>query len=227
MNKILLVLFLSYCLAAGAQPVYDTRLKAELDSMYKTDQGCREYFQYLFTQQGRDSIAAILGVPSGSVQQYVIEKMNRTDSANMARLVRIMDQYGYPGKKLVGSPTNETAFFIIQHSTQIDKYIPLVKRAAKKKELAFHLYAMMLDRSLMYHDKEQVYGTQVKGFEINDTATGKKEWKMLVWPIKRPRSVNRRRRKAGFPISVEENAKRLGVNYQVYKLEEVKKMMGK
>jgi len=226
MQKTLLALLFASCwLAVGAQPVYNTRLKAELDSMYHTDQQYREYFPYLFTQQGRDSIAGVLRVTPAIIQQYIIDKMNQSDSLNIARLAQIIEQYGYPGKTLVGSPTNEAAFFIIQHSKRIDQYLPIVKKAVKKNELAFPLFAMMLDRSLMYNEKEQVYGTQAKGFEMTNPATGLKEWKMLVWPIKDAARVNKRRKKAGFTNTVEENAKLLGVNYYRYTLEEVKKMM--
>lgn len=35
-------------------------------------------------------------------------------------------------------PSNEAAFYIIQHSTQIDNYLPTIKNAANKKELPFY-----------------------------------------------------------------------------------------
>jgi hypothetical protein len=83
---------------------------------------------------------------------------------------------------------------------------------------------MMLDRSLMYHGKEQVYGTQGKGIQIMNAETGKKEFKMIIWPIKHSKNVNKRRRKAGFEQSVEENAKRLGIDYKPLTLKDVAKM---
>jgi hypothetical protein len=143
------------------------------------------------------------------------------------RVEAIIKQYGYPGKSLVGTPANEAAFYVIQHSDHIDQYIPIIKKAAEQKELSFTLYAMMLDRSLMYNRKEQIYGTQAKGFETIDKATGKKIFKMIIWPVQNPKTVNALRKKAGFDQTIEENAQRLGVEYEVLTLQQVKAMQGK
>ena len=95
-------------------------------------------------------------------------------------------------------PTNEAAFYIIQHSKMIDNYLPLLKEAAEKKELRFQLYAMMLDRSLMFQNKEQVYGTQGTGFDVKNPKTGQWERLFIIWPIQDPATVNQRRKEAGF-----------------------------
>ncbi len=81
--------------------------------------------------------------------------------------------------------------------------------------MPFHLYAMMLDRDLMGQGKSRIYGTQAtcrKFKKIKDEC--------IVWPIKNPGKVNERRKEAGFPTTVEENATRLGVVYRVIKLED-------
>lgn len=218
-----LAIFLGSITVKG-QPVFNKTLKAELDSIFIEDQLYRELLPLVFTDRGRDSLALVYKLPADSIRNYLFKKLYIADSLNMQRVVQIIDQYGYPGKKLVGSPTNEAAYFIIQHSTKIAIYLPLIKKAAKEKELSFSLYAMMLDRSLMYNNKEQVYGTQGKGFEAINSVTGNKEWKMIIWPIKKPATVNKRRKKAGFPNTAEENAKMLGINYEVLTLEDVKKM---
>jgi hypothetical protein len=145
------------------------------------------------------------------------------DSSNVKRVEAIIKQYGYPGRSLVGTPTNEAAFYVIQHSTVIDKYLPLIEQAAVKKELPFHLYAMMKDRSLMYNKKEQIWGTQGRGQSILNKATGKNEFKFFIWPIANPANVNKRRKEAGFEQTVEENAKRLGIPYKVYTLDQALK----
>ena len=69
---------------------------------------------------------------------------------------------------------------------------------------------MMLDRSLMYAGKPQVYGTQVSCRKLLKTT----QTRCFVWPIEDVQSVNDRRKKAGFPISVEENATRLNAAYE-------------
>jgi len=43
-----------------------------------------------------------------------------------------------------------------------------------------------------------------------------------VWPIKDAAKVNERRKQAGFDQTVEQNAKRLGFDYKVVKIEDVK-----
>lgn len=212
-----------------AQSKISINLKKELDSIYTIDQKYRELLQSGILQSKQDSLAQVFNVSVDNLQDYVIKTMMQTDSSNFKRIEEIIRQYGYPGKTLVGTPTNEAAFYVIQHSPNspnIDAYLPIIKKAAQKKELSYKLYAMMLDRSLMRNGKEQVYGTQGTGFESFNAQTGQKEWKNIIWPIKNPVTVNKRRKKAGFEQTVEDNAKRLGIQYQVLTLEDVRKMKG-
>jgi hypothetical protein len=225
MTRIFLFLLLSLFVkhVSGQTPV-NQALKRELDSIYQLDQQYREVLFSEELQSKPDSIAKIYGVEKSQLQNFLINRMVAADSANIKRIDEIIKQYGYPGKSMVGEPTNQAAFFVIQHSQSIDKYLPLVKIAAQKKELAFSLYAMMLDRSLMYSGKEQIYGTQGNGIQVLNTVTGQKEFKMVIWPIKNPGKVNLRRKKAGFKETVEENSKRLGIDYIPYTLEDINKM---
>jgi hypothetical protein len=141
------------------------------------------------------------------------------------RVRAIIKQYGYPGKTLVGEPTNEAAWYIIQHSDDIKSYLPLIKTAAKRGELPFRLYAQMLDRQLMRDGKEQLYGTQAMGYRPLNAATGEREsLPPFVWPIKDEAKVNERRKQAGFSNTVEENAAVLGIKYRVVTLPEVARM---
>lgn len=80
---------------------------------------------------------------------------------------------------------------------------------------------MMLDRHLVYHNKNQIYGSQLKYVDIVDKAIGEKKKAMIVWPIEKASAVNKRRKKAGFTETVEENAIRLGIVYKVIKLKEL------
>lgn len=198
-------------------------LKAELDSILQVDQRYRSFIQLPSFQSKTDSLARQLKVAPGDVIRYMLGKIPENDSSNIKRVEEIISEYGYPGKSLVGEPTNEAAFYVIQHSNKIDTYLPVIEKAAKKKELPFTLYALMLDRSLMQKGEEQVYGTQARGFDAVDSATGKKQWRTIIWPIRDARNVNKRRKQAGFNQTVEENAKRLGLEYKAYTLEEAKK----
>ncbi|HEX2534984.1 MAG TPA: DUF6624 domain-containing protein [Chitinophagaceae bacterium] len=201
-------------------------LKRELDSILVTDQQYRALMGPDMAVKA-DSLARVFGVSKEDLPMHLWKLQSRSDSLNIIRIEAIIKEYGYPGKSLVGTPTNEAVFYVLQHSEVIDRYLPVVKEAAEKGELPFHLYAMMLDRSLMYAGKEQVYGTQGSGFTWTNPETGKQEMKMIIWPIQDPAGVNARRKEAGFTLTVEENAKRLGIPYQVFTLEEVRKMKGK
>ncbi|BAV04864.1 hypothetical protein SAMN05421788_11817 [Filimonas lacunae] len=209
-----------------AQQSLNIPLQKELDSILRLDQHYREILSN-HTPQMEDSLSALYKVSKDELFTYIWHLQEQADSSNLLRIEAIIQQYGYPGKTLVDSPANESALMVIQHSTVIDKYLPVIKTAAEKKEVPFHLYAMMLDRSLMYQGKPQVYGTQGKGLQALDPATGKKTFKLIIWPVQDAALVNERRKAAGFSQSIEENAKRLGITYIPLTIEDVHKMEGK
>lgn len=216
MKAFLLALLLPVVAQAQRAPL-NLRLKHELDSLYHVDQVYRAAMFADNKQQLVDSIAAAQHLAVSETPQRLIGLMMQTDSSDMQRVRAIIQHYGYPGKTLVGMPTNEAAFYVIQHSNSIPQYLPLIKRAADQGELPFHLYAMMLDRQLMYTGKPQIYGTQ--GRNYNGQAP-------FIWPIDDPAHVNERRKKAGFALSVEDNAQRMHIPYQVLTLEQVQQMPG-
>jgi len=226
MHRLLLLLFCVLpSISAFAQTRLNLPLKRELDSIYVLDQHYRELLMETFAPQGAKAVAAKLGMTSQQANVFLSRNMARIDSSNMRRIGQIMRQYGYPGKMLVGTPTNEAAFYVIQHTPLIIKqYLPQVKQAADKGELPFRLYAMMLDRELMFDDKKQVYGTQARSCATKNPTTGEIEQKLFIWPIEVAAGVNERRKKAGFDQTVEENARRLNTTYQVLTLEEARKM---
>ncbi|MGI4735568.1 MAG: DUF6624 domain-containing protein [Janthinobacterium lividum] len=226
MKTYLLSLFLLPTLGTSAQQPLNLRLKHKLDSLYHVDQLYREAMMVPEKHYLADSLAAVLHFPAGQEQSQLIGLMLRTDSSNIKRIGAIIQRYGYPGKTLVGTPTNEAAFYVIQHSTRIPQYLPLLKQAADRSELPFRLYAMMLDRDLMQHNQAQVYGTQGFNFGGTNSKTGKPEQHNIIWPIQDPTHVNERRKKAGFSQTVEQNAQRMSIPYQVLTMEQVRAMSG-
>jgi hypothetical protein len=224
MKKICVVLLLSFTIiAVKAQVKINNALKHDLDSMYVLDQKYRELVSIKLDSNKVDSLTKFYHISKGNLSNYLWKLQTDADSSNIKRVEEIIRQYGYPGKSIVDTPTNKAVFYIIQHSTKIDQYLPLVEQAANKKELPFRLYAMMKDRSLMYNKKEQIWGTQAKGMNVVNKQTGKTEWEFFVWPITDAKNVNKRRKEAGFDQTVEENAKRLGLTYKVYTMEQVDK----
>lgn len=217
MKAYLLVISLLGALGASAQQPLNLRLKHELDSLYRLDQIYRAAMFADNKQHIVDSLAAAQHLSTAEVQQKLIGLMMTADSSDMRRIRTIIRRYGYPGKTLVGTPTNEAAFYVIQHSNNIPQYLPLIKQAADKGELPFRLYAMMLDRQLMYTGKPQLYGTQGCGYNGQPP---------FIWPVEDPVHVNERRKKAGFDLTVEQNAQRMDIPYHVLTLEDVRKMPG-
>ncbi|RFZ94436.1 hypothetical protein D0C36_02475 [Mucilaginibacter conchicola] len=225
MNRnILTLIILTLCFAqVKAQRKINIPLKHELDSLYILDQKYRAMMSVKLDSAKIDSIKKSLNLNEGDFFSQINKIANKTDSSNVKRVEEIIAQYGYPGSSLVDTPTNQAAFFVLQHSTVIDKYLPVIEKAAKDKELPFRLYAMMKDRSLMYNKKEQIWGTQLKGMTVINPETKKPQFKFFVWPISDPKNVNKRRKQAGFEQTAEENAKRLGVDYKVYTLQQALK----
>jgi len=217
MKHLLLPCLLALPVLTHAQRVASPRLKHELDSLYYVDQLYRAAMFANNKQHLIDSLAAAQHFPAAEAPQRLMGLMLQADSADMQRVRAIIRRYGYPGKTLVGTPTNEAAFYVIQHSNSIAQYLPLIKRAADQGELPFRLYALMLDRQLMYTGKPQVYGSQGRSYPGQAA---------FIWPIEDPAHVNERRKKAGFELTVEQNAQRMHISYHVLTLEEVRKLPG-
>ncbi len=198
---------------AQQQPTQlNPRLRHELDSIRVQDQQYRKIIARL--RKGKDdSLATALHLPPNQLYPYAIAHMHRADSSNLRRVEEIIWHYGYPGRSLVGSPTNEAAWYVIQHSEKIPQYLIWVKGAAEAGELPFRLYAQMLDRRLMDDGEEQVYGTQWAGYTVLDHATGKQHTIAFIWPIVDPKRVDQRRIRAGFATSLAQSADKLGIPY--------------
>lgn len=200
-----IALILMYLMPLYVFGQVNRRLQAELDSIYRVDQLYREI---MASPQKKDSLAKAHDLSEQAVDQLIHDEMTKIDKSNIYRVEQIIKQYGYPGTRLVGSPTDEAAWYVIQHSEDIANYFPLIEKAGASKELPFNLVAMMQDRLLMSQGKEQLYGTQIWCENSG----------CYVWPIANASQVNQRRKQAGFKTTVEQNAKRFGVEYNVRSL---------
>ncbi|AZA81994.1 hypothetical protein C1637_24500 [Chryseobacterium lactis] len=230
MQKILLLLSgLSLGLINAQQQKFNENLKKELDEIMKVDQGYRMLFDSEITPEKKSQILKDLNIDSDEFERKGWDLVAEHDTLNIKRIESIISQYGYPGKTLVGEPTNHAAWYVIQHSTKIAKYFPLIKEAGEKKEIPFTWVAMMEDRYLMNDNREQIYGTQGKG-EMTKDKDGKQVFVNFVWPIKDPENVNKRRKEAGFDSTIEEIAKRMfgkDFIYKPYTLKQVLELKNK
>ena len=217
MKKLFVILLASISAAACGQTKVNKVLKKQLDSIMVKDQLYRDTLSLLMDPVKGDSVAKTMSLTKQQASGRLWAKQNHIDSLNLVFVEGLIARYGYPGKTLVDTPANEAAWYVIQHSPKIEKYLDVIKKAAESGELPFRLYAMMLDRQLMQRKQEQVYGTQISCGMLK-----KDKNECFVWPIKDAATVNERRKKAGFTQTVEENALRLDVKYRVVKMDEIR-----
>lgn len=202
-------------------------LKNELKLILLKDQGFRELMGSGISEERKQELLNELSIGEKDLEENLINLINRNDSLNIVEVEKIVKEWGYPGKSLVGEPENDAAWFVIQHSDKIEEYFPLIKNAGENGELKKSKVAMMEDRMLMYRGEPQIYGTQGKGIHSVNDSTKQNDFFYIIWPIKNPKNVNELRKVVGFNSTVEENAERMGIEYKVYTIEEVNKLFPK
>ncbi|AMM51331.1 hypothetical protein TH61_09315 [Rufibacter sp. DG15C] len=165
---------------------YNKPLKAQLEKIYVTDQMYRSQL---------DSIQKNFGTES---QQWkdIWAKIDKQDEENKQQLIAILNQYGWPGKSLVGQQASQAAFLVIQHSDRetMEKYLPLLREAAAKGEASKSSLALMEDRVRMNRGLPQLYGSQM---QMNPTTK-----KYELYKVEDEANLDKRRAEMGLgPIS--------------------------
>lgn len=196
----------------------NTELKEKLEYILTLDQGIRQLLQENISEEKKDELITKMGLSKKIVETDIYSLMKEVDSTNLIEIEKIIKEFGYPNKELVGEPANETVFYVIQHSDKIEQYLPIIRKAAKNGDISMRKLAMMEDRHLMDKGKEQIYGTQIRGQKDKNG-----NWIYFVWPIKKPDSINLIREKIGLG-NIEEYAKGLDVEYKVLTLEEINEL---
>ena len=181
-----------------SKPKLDLKMKQHLDSIAVLDQKYRKLMQAK-SPEARAELGKQMGLSEAEYSGDLWKMQVLIDSSNINYIERIFKTKGYPGKTMVGEPTNTVAWYVLQHSNKIEKYLPIIKKAGEQGEIPMTLVAMMEDRYLMHEGKPQIYGTQGR-MEDN---------KEFIWPIENPENVNERRKEAGFETTVEEYSKEL------------------
>ena len=156
------------------------QISAELDSIWKTDQGIRMELIQL-QQQGKSNTLEF---------KELIGEMKTQDSINQKKVIEIL-QNGWPEN--LNLQQNQTIFLVIQHA-DVDtqkKYLPIIESAVKNgKTLASNL-ALLKDRIALREGGKQIYCSQV----WYDAKTGKN----YVRPIENPEKVDSLRAEVGLP----------------------------
>ena len=134
---------------AAEESGINLELRNELAQIRELDQEQRQYVRAL--EWGSSAMDSIMAIQS------------RNDSINTDKIIDIIEEYGYPGRSLVGPDQASTAFLVIQHANlEIqEKYLPLLKAAAEADELSWSSVALLIDRVNLGQGKKQIYGSQV------------------------------------------------------------------
>lgn len=179
-----------------AQLGLNVALKQELAVIHASDQEPRIAL---------DAVVQVYGQASLQWYQHW-QKIHKTDSINLVKTERIIQQYGYPGQRSVGPKQANTVWLVIQHAPLAvqEKYLPLIQKAADEGEMEKSNLALLVDRIRMYRGKKQLYGSQ-----IITSPTGKK----FFHPIEDKANVNKRRAKVGLG-PIEEYAEGFGIDYK-------------
>jgi len=136
---------------------------------------------------------------------------------NLSFIKELVHNKKWPLYSEVGNEAGDAAFLIVQHSGNIrliKRALKLIKIAVRNDEASKSSYVMMLDRYLMYKKKKQIYGTQARRYSKGIDKNGKSIiGKMFLWPIEDEINVSKRRKEMGMN-SIQENSKRLGIEYE-------------
>lgn len=164
----------------------DQTLRAELLQMRQADLDLR-------TELARD----------GSLFQGYAERMAELHRHHNARLRAIIDEYGWPGRSLVGEDGAAAAWLLLQHAVLapdlMREAVPLLQRAVQSGEIEPKFLALLTDRIRTLEGRSQPYGTQ------HDWDA---EGRLSPLPIEDPERVEERRRSVGLePLA--ENTRRL------------------
>ncbi len=183
---------------------YDKVLEKELLEIYAEDQEIRGEFMNVYKapkpdKRKIDSIGKI---------------MEKKDSINLIKVIKILDEKGWVGKNLVGTQANQTLFLVIQHSDlkYQQKYLPMMREAVKKGNANPANLAYLEDRIALREGRKQIYGSQA--------AKNKKTNKMYISPMIDPDNVDKRRAEVGLGTMAEYAAKmNIEWNLETYKKE--------
>lgn len=181
----------------------DKNLVAQLDEIYRLDQDYRKQLDAIEKKYGRDSeeIQAHWGL------------IHKTDSINLVKIKKILDERGWLGPKVVGDQGNMTLFLVIQHAdleTQ-KKYLPMMREAVKSGNAQARSLALLEDRVALRQGKKQIYGSQI----MRDPKTGE----FFVSPLIEPEKVNERRAAVGLG-TIESYISNWGLTWDVEKHKE-------
>lgn len=127
-----------------------------------------ELARELLAMEQRDQEARNRATKEGAVilkDSDIGAAITRVDNANTARLKEIVDEFGWPGRSLVGERASRSAWLLAQHADQdveFQKHALELMEAMPEGEINARDIAYLTDRVLVAERKKQRYGTQLE-----------------------------------------------------------------
>ena len=100
----------------------------------------------------------------GRVDSLDIIRQKAIDEANTKILDKLIRNYGWPTREMVGKDGVDAAFLIVQHAEPAyqKKMLPSIKSSFERGDLDGAKYALLVDRVLVSDGLPQRYGSQAK-----------------------------------------------------------------
>jgi len=100
----------------------------------------------------------------GRVDSLDILRQKAIDEANTKILDKLLENYGWPTREMVGKEGVDAAFLIVQHADPDyqRKMLPSIKASFERGDLDGANYALLVDRVLVNDGLPQRYGSQAK-----------------------------------------------------------------
>ena len=138
----------------------------------------------------RDTLISRYGAESDSVakQQLIIKKNHMI---NEKKVAKILEEYGWPTKEMIGERGNWTICNVIQHSDNEVRihYLPMMRQAVKDKKLEPRFLVRAEDRIATERGDLQIYGGQMKYYPETKSFN--------LWPVYDPENIDKRRTEIG------------------------------
>lgn len=128
------LVFLSFLTFCSVSHIRKERLIAELSQILKSDQELRELFTFSITPERKRQILKAHGITENEFRECGWKLTETNDSLNLVKVERIVKDFGYPGKALIGSDRSTTVWYVVQHSKLdvMQQYCPLIVEVQKK-----------------------------------------------------------------------------------------------
>ncbi len=125
---------------------------------------------------------------------YNIKDPISSDGMNQKKLKKIIDDFGFPSRSMVGELGMNSVFFVLQHSDWDKEFqnsqLENLEKAVRNGDIHGQHYAYFVDRIRINSDKEQLYGTQ---FSYVDKSKGE----AVLAPVEDIENLNKRRKEMG------------------------------